>query len=103
MNASLKRFYEHVAAQKCIRCNRYGVEVAHIQAFPSRKHSGMMPRRLGVSAMAAIPLCPDCHRHAPDSIHNIGEAEFIARLDKTPCYVFQYMARLIAEAAYDPR
>ena len=101
MNAALKRFYEHVRKERCLRCGRYGVHIAHIQGFPSRKHSGLMPRRVGVSAFSVLPLCPDCHINAPDSIHNIGEAEFIARLDKTPCYVYQYMARLIAEAAYD--
>ena len=94
---ALKGFYEFLGRRQCLRCGKFGVEIAHIRAFPSRKTAQLLPRRLDVGQYAAIPLCPDCHRHAPDSIHNIGEAAFFEALGKTPCYVFQYLAMSLAE------
>ena len=94
--SALDRYYQHVAAQPCLACGSHGVEVAHVRAFRSRKTGDLLPRRKGIAKFAAIPLCPDCHRHSPNSIHNIGEANFFGRLDQ-PCRVFALMAQLIAE------
>lgn len=94
---ALKGFYDYLARRSCLRCGKYGVEIAHIRAFPSRKTTQLLPRRHEVGQYAAIPLCPDCHRHAPDSIHNIGEAAFFETLGKPPGYVFQYLALSLAE------
>lgn len=93
----LERYYAHVAAQPCLRCGAYGVEVAHVRAFRSRKTGDVLPRRKGIAAFAAIPLCPSCHRHGPNSIHNVGEEAFFAALPQ-PCAAFKLMAQLIAEA-----
>jgi hypothetical protein len=94
MTAALKKFYGHVAKQPCLRCGRYGVQVCHIRMMPSRKSSDLMPRRVGTSQFAAVPLCDDCHRLQ----HEVGEARFYDLLGKPKEWVFGYVARSIAEA-----
>jgi len=97
MKASLKRFYEYIASQPCLRCTAQPVEVAHIKGFTSSKTGELLPRRQGIAAYAAIPLCVECHRLAPDSIHAVGEKAFFARF-KTAAWVYAYLARSLAEA-----
>lgn len=98
MTAALKKFYDHVAKQPCVKCGRYGCEVAHVRVMLSPKTSDFLPRRKGVSEFGAIPLCPDHHRLQENSIHALGEARFMESLGKPECWVFGYVARLIAEA-----
>lgn len=94
----LKKFYAHVAAQPCVKCGRYGCEVAHVRVMPSDKTSDFLPRRSNVSNFGAIPLCPLHHRTGENSIHSMGEARFMESLGKPQCWVFGYVAKLIAEA-----
>ncbi len=98
MTVALKRFYAHVAAQPCLKCGRYGCEVAHVRVMPSAKSSDFLPRRHGASEFAAIPLCPNHHRLLENSIHVLGEQKFMDSLGKPQCWVHGYVARLIAEA-----
>ena len=95
---ALKRFYNFVASQPCVRCQRQPVEVAHLRLFPSKKATDFMPRRQGIAAYSALPVCADCHRHAPDSVHAIGEAAWMDSLGKPPGWVYGLCARMIAEA-----
>lgn len=63
-------------------------------AFKSRKSGDWLPRRRGINAIAALPLCPECHRHGKESIHAIGEKAFFeGRRDEA----FRVLAQLIAE------
>lgn len=94
MSAALKRFYNYVAKQPCLRCKRYGVQVAHIRMMPSAKANDLMPRRVGASQFAAVPLCDECHRLQ----HEAGESAFWTLLGKDKAWVFGYCARLIAES-----
>lgn len=97
MNGPLASWYKHIRAQPCLRCGRPGPsEVAHVCAFPSRKVSGFMPRRKGIASYSAVPLCPECHRYAPTSIHAVGENAFFEALGKPEGYVFGYLARELA-------
>ncbi len=97
MTASLKKFYNLLAKHPCLRCGSYGVEVAHIRIMPSVKSTGFLPRRQGIAAFGAIPLCEACHRTAADSIHAVGEQAFIEALGKPQGWVHGYVARSIAE------
>ncbi len=94
MTVALRKFYGHVAQQPCLRCGCYGVQVCHIRMMPSRKSSDLMPRRVGASQFAAVPLCDECHRLQ----HEVGEAGFFELLGRDRAWVFGYSARLIAEA-----
>jgi hypothetical protein len=94
MSAALKRFYAHVAKQPCLRCGNYGVQVCHIKMMPSAKANDLMPRRVGASQFAAVPLCDECHRLQ----HEVGETAFYELLGKEKAWVFGYCARLIAES-----
>lgn len=98
MTAALKRFYNHVAKQPCLVCGDYGVEVAHLALMPSRKAVGFIPRRKDEAVFCAIPLCPEHHVNGEDSVHKLGEANFIASLGKPDGWVSGYVARLIVEA-----
>lgn len=98
MRASVEKFYRYLKGQPCLRCGSRGVEVAHIRGFVSLKTGDFLPRRQGIAALSAIPLCTDCHRIAPDSIHHIGEAAFFEALGKPVGWVYAYLARSIAEA-----
>lgn len=98
MSAALKKFYTHVAAQPCLKCGRYGCEVAHVRVMPSAKTTDFLPRRRGAAEFAAIPLCPLHHRTGENSIHALGEARFMQSLGKPECWVFGYVAKLIADA-----
>lgn len=94
----LKKFYAHVAEQPCYRCGARPVEVAHIRGMAALKHEGAMSRRKGLSEYSAIALCPNCHRHARDSIHAVGEERFFESLGRPACHVYMHLARSIAEA-----
>src|SRR5690625_191518 len=90
-----KAFFAFVAKQPCLRCGVFGVEVAHIRLLVSRKTGDVLPRRKGAARVSVVPLCADCHRHAPDSIHNVGEAAFSDSLGRGDGYLLRAAATLI--------
>lgn len=92
-----KAFFEFVARQPCLRCGTFGVEVAHIRLLLSRKTGDVLPRRSGPAHVTVVPLCPNCHRHAPDSIHNVGEEAFSDGLGRGQGYLLRAAATLIVE------
>jgi len=77
-------FLAFLRKQRCITCGLAApVEAAHIRmGKPSigKQPTGMQEKP---HDFWAVPLCAWCHRNAPDSQHNIGEAKFwaIARID----------------------
>ena len=97
MNARTRKYYDWVSTRGCLKCGAAPVEIAHIRAFRSPKTDLLLGRREGIAALAVIPLCADCHRTAPDSIHAVGEAEFEASIGKGSGYLTQKAASLIAE------
>lgn len=90
-----KAFFAFVAKQPCLRCGVFGVEVAHVRLLVSRKTGDVLPRRSGPAHVTVVPLCPDCHRHSPDSIHNVGEAAFSDSLGRGDGYLLRAAATLI--------
>lgn len=92
-----KAFFDFVARQPCLRCGTFGVEVAHIRLLLSRKTGDVLPRRSGPAHVTVVPLCPACHRHAPDSIHNVGEEAFSDGLGRGQGYLLRAAATLIVE------
>ncbi len=75
-DSRLKKWYEYVAMRKCLVCNRWPVEMAHIKLLISPKTGMELPRRIGINKYAVIPLCEECHRTGIKSIHNMGEEKF---------------------------
>lgn len=92
------RYYSFLAQKQCVRCGDFGVEVAHLSMIISPKSGGRMMRsHKGLARWGAVPLCPGCHRHAPDSIHSVGEAAFNESLGRGQHFLFQKAASLMAE------
>ena len=79
--AQLKKWYEWIAAKPCLGCIGGPVEVAHIGLLFSNKTGQRLPRRSGPNKWAVIPLCVECHREGPRSIHNIGEKKWMEEHD----------------------
>src|SRR5690625_1649150 len=90
-----KAFFDFVARFPCLKCGVFGVEIAHIQGILSRKTGQVLPRRKGAAAVGVVPLCPECHRHSADSIHNVGEEAFSESLGRGRDYLFRFAASLI--------
>lgn len=74
---------EFVAALDCLRCGRKAAEGALNECAHVRMGTdggmGLKP-----SDRYTVPLCPQCHRLAPDAQHTIGEAEFWSRVGVDP-------------------
>lgn len=92
-----KAFYGFVARKPCLRCGVFGVEVAHVRVILSPKTGLLLPRRNGLAEWGVVPLCPHCHRHGADSIHNVGEQAFSDNLGRGTGYLVQAAATLIVE------
>lgn len=90
-----RAFYGFVARKPCLRCGVYGVEVAHVRVILSPKTGLLLPRRNGLAEWGVVPLCADCHRHAPDSIHNVGEEQFSINLGRGSDYLLRFAASLL--------
>lgn len=97
MNARVRKYYDWLAARDCLRCGAEPAEIAHIRAFRSPATDLLLARREGISEIAAVPLCPACHRTAADSIHAVGEHTFEKSLSKGEGYLVQKAASFIAE------
>lgn len=97
MSVKAKRYFDWLSRRPCVRCGSYGVEVAHVRAFRSPKTDDLLPRRTGIAKVAALPLCPSCHRTGRDSIHEVGEARFEDDLGRGHGYLTQKAASFIAE------
>jgi len=93
-----REYYAFVARQACLRCSARPVEVAHIRLIISPKTGLLMPRsHKTLARFGCVPLCADCHRHAPDSIHNVGEESFNESLGRGRHFLFRKAASLMAE------
>jgi hypothetical protein len=96
----LKRFYDFVAKQPCLRCGRYGVQIAHIESIISPKTGLPMQRsHKTLAAWGCLPLCSWCHNDAPDAIGKVGEEAFFLAMGKSASWRFQYVASLLAQFA----
>lgn len=85
-----KAFYEFVKSHPCVRCGRVPSDAAHIEGIISPKTGLVMPRsHKTIARWACVPACKDCHQHARDSIHEVGEEGFNRSLGKTPHYLWQ--------------
>lgn len=92
------RWNKFVKAKPCISCGTIGEsEVAHVRSLLSSKTGDALPRRKGIAYYSAIPLCPECHRTSPTSIHSVGESNFALELGKGQHYLHQVVATLLAE------
>jgi len=74
--SKLKKWYGYVSVRRCLVCDRWPVEMAHIKLLISPKTGMELGRRVGINKWAVVPLCEKCHRTGKDSIHNIGEQKF---------------------------
>ncbi len=54
-----------------------GVEFAHLEAIPSTNFEGFLGRRDGLGMWPGIPLCAGHHRNDKQSVHAIGEQQFV--------------------------
>lgn len=95
--AIVQKWYTFLAARPCYRCGLHNSEIAHVKVLISPKTGDVLPRRCGIAVLGALPLCPDCHRHAPDSIHAIGEREFFERMETDRDGIGRHLAGLLAE------
>lgn len=94
----IRAYYEFVRGKPCLRCGRHGSAIAHIETIISPKTGLVMPRsHKTLARWGCIPLCGECHQTAKDSIHEVGEESFNQQLGRTPHYVWQYAASLLAE------
>lgn len=102
---ALERFYQVVASYPCLRCGKPGPsEVAHIQAVASTRTKGaFLPRsHQGAAAFGAIPLCPDCHRHAGDAIHAGRERDWLEEhIPGGRAYAVGFALRCLVEVVLD--
>lgn len=55
------------------------VEFAHLEAIPSRNHQGYIGRRDGLGMWPGVPLCAGHHRTRRDSVHELGEPQFVEK------------------------
>ena len=96
LSTRLQHWYGFIKARPCLRCGATEkVEAAHVRGFVSLKTGRRLPRsHKGLQALCVIPLCPSCHRTAPDSLHNVREEAFIAELGAAR--TFQTLATLLA-------
>jgi 5-methylcytosine-specific restriction endonuclease McrA len=94
----IRDFYAFVKSKPCLRCGRHGTDVAHIETIISPKTGMVMPRsHKTLAKWGCVALCPDCHQHARDSIHQVNEEAFNHSLGRSPHYLWQAAASLLAE------
>lgn len=75
-DALLHEWYDYLSALPCLACGAQPVEIAHFSLLPSSKSGDLMPRsHKTLAAFAALPLCPNCHRHDDDSVHGHGSEQ----------------------------
>jgi hypothetical protein len=98
VTAMIRDFYAFVKSKPCLRCGRHGTDVAHIETIISPKTGLVMPRsHKTLARWGVVSLCPDCHQHARDSIHEIGEEAFNSSLGRGEHFIWQVSASLLAE------
>ena len=76
MKASLRRYYEYVAAQPCLACGRPDVELHHIKGVRSFKTRQELAPRKDLAEYAVVPLCSECHRTGSESVHALNQEAF---------------------------
>jgi hypothetical protein len=95
------RVYAFVKSQPCLACGAPGPsEAAHIHAIASLKVRGQAIRRghKGLAALAAIPLCPECHR-GPNGVHSATEAKWLdKRIAGGRAAALEFVALSLAQA-----
>lgn len=73
-------FIHYVKLQPCDGCGAMPPnEFAHVEGPLSTRTNQPLPRRNGPAYLSGIPLCDQCHRLHPDSLHNQGEAQWSER------------------------
>lgn len=86
------RYLDALRQCACLRC---GIdpcgEAAHIRENRPGKMTGMGEKP---SDQWALPLCPDCHRNAPDALHQVGEAPFFQALEIDPFRICEALYRV---------
>ena len=93
----LEGWKHYVRSHPCYSCAAgLNVEAAHIECLPSKKHSGLIPRRNGLGEWPCLPLCANCHRIGADSVHSLGEDSFF-NLHRGKDHAVGYICRLLLE------
>lgn len=96
-SANLTAWKNYVRSRPCYSCGTtQEIEAAHIECLPSKKHSGMIPRRNGLGEWPVLPLCANCYRAGADSVHSLGEDSFF-ELHRGKAHAVGYVTRLLLE------
>lgn len=96
-SGNLTAWKNYARSHPCYSCGTtQEIEAAHLECLPSKKHSGMIPRRNGLGEWPCLPLCANCHRTGADSVHSLGEDSFF-ELHRGKAHAVGYVTRLLLE------
>jgi hypothetical protein len=93
-----KRYYGFVKQFPCLNCGNLGSEANHFRGLLDLRTLKTLERsHNGLALYSCFPLCPTCHRLGRESFHNLGERNYIKRLEEKhgEGFVYKYLSSQI--------